>query len=573
MINDRLVFRCAAGDGKVGTGAGTGMIVAIGQINTTVGDLQGNAAKMLEFARRARERGAGLILFPEMALCGYPPRDLVQVSGFAEDNHRWLMQLARDLPQGLTAVAGYVSRSAGKAGKPFSNSAAVLRNGKLIYEQAKMLLPTYDVFDEMRNFEPGRRLRPFALAQARAGLTICEDAWNDKHFWKRRLYERDPVEEIAKFSPDILINISASPYSYGKRAFRRKMLGAIARRHKLTVCFANLVGGNDSLVFDGSSFVLDAAGETAAQAKSFAEDLLIFETGGTAARQRPENECETEAVFEALVLGTRDYCHKCGFARAVIGLSGGIDSSLVAVIAARALGAENVMGVGMPGPFSSPASLRDARQLAENLGLRFEILPIGEEFRAFRKALDPVFHGLPEDVTEENLQARIRGTTLMALSNKLNAIVLTTGNKSEIATGYCTLYGDMAGGLAVIADIYKGMVYELARWINRDREVIPRACLEKAPSAELRPNQTDQDTLPPYELLDRILRDFIEENASAGQIAKQHQLPLALVEDVIGRVLHNEYKRQQAAPNLKVTSKAFGVGRVFPIAHKYFPRR
>jgi len=548
------------------------MVIAIGQVNTTVGDMEGNVAKMLEFAQQATGRGAGLILFPEMAICGYPPRDLVQVSGFAEDNRHWLLQLARRLPKGLTAVTGYVARSAGRAGKPFANAAAVLRHGKVIYEQAKVLLPTYDVFDEQRNFEPGRRLKPFRAGDTRVGLTICEDCWNDKYFWKQRLYERDPVEEIIRAKPGVLVNIAASPYAFGKRAFRLKMLGAIARRHKVPVLFANQVGGNDSLVFDGSSFVLDASGKVRAQAKSFEEDLLVFDTDGKTgdAGAQSAQADETEAVFNALVLGTRDYCRKCGFEQAVIGLSGGIDSSLVAVIAAHALGPQNVIGVGMPGPFSSEGSLRDARQLAHKLGLCFEVVPILEEFDAFRKALQHVFRGLAEDVTEENLQARIRGTTLMAISNKLRTIVLTTGNKSELATGYCTLYGDMVGGLAVIADIYKGMVYELSRWINRHGEVIPQACLDKAPSAELRPNQTDQDTLPPYDVLDCILREFIEENASAEQIAKKENLPLPLVEDVIRRVHRAEYKRQQAAPSLKVTPKAFGVGRVFPIAHKYW---
>jgi NAD+ synthase (glutamine-hydrolysing) len=546
------------------------MVIAIGQLNTTVGDMEGNVGKMLALAHQARDRGADLILFPEMAVCGYPPRDLVQVSGFAESNRRWLMHLARRLPKGLTAVAGFVDRSSSKAGKPFANAAAVLRDGKIVYQQAKVLLPTYDVFDEMRNFEPGLRLRPFRAAGSSVGLTICEDCWNDKHFWKQRLYERDPVEEVLKTKPDILINISASPYACGKRAFRRQILGAIARRYKVPVLFANLVGGNDSLVFDGSSFVIDPSGRICAQAKSFEEDLLVVDLESKATGVARQTECETEAVFNALVLGTRDYCRKCGFERAVVGLSGGIDSSLVAVIAAHALGPENVIGVGMPGPFSSEGSLRDARQLAEKLGLRFEVLPILGEYDAFRAALQPVFRGLPEDVTEENLQARIRGTTLMAISNKFRAIVLTTGNKSELATGYCTLYGDMVGGLAVIADIYKGMVYEVSRWINRNGEVIPQASLDKPPSAELRPNQTDQDTLPPYDVLDCILQNYIEENAGAEEIARKENLPLALVEDVIRRVHRSEYKRQQAAPNLKVSAKAFGVGRVFPIAHKYW---
>lgn len=546
------------------------MLIAVGQLNTTVGDMRGNVEKMVEFARCAHQCEARLIVFPELAICGYPPRDLVQSNGFAKDNQHWLLELSRRLPAGLAAIAGYVSCSPQSCGKPFANTGAVLADGRVVYSQAKVLLPTYDVFDEQRNFEPGGSPSIFEVADKRLGLTICEDCWNDKYFWERRLYSRDPVEEIASGKPDVLINISASPYAFGKRAFRLKMLRAIARRYGVPVIFANLVGGNDSLVFDGSSLVLDGTGEIRAQAKSFDEDLIIFDTEQDTKDIHSQPESEIEASFEALVLGTRDYCRKCGFQQAVIGLSGGIDSSLVAVIAAHALGPRNVIGVAMPGPFSSDGSLRDARQLAEKLGVRFEVVPITDEFEAFRKALKPVFRDLPEDVTEENLQARIRGTILMAISNKYRAIVLTTGNKSELGTGYCTLYGDMVGGLAVIADIYKVMVYELARWINRESELIPQSCLEKAPSAELRPNQTDQDTLPPYEVLDHILADYIEENASAEEIVEKRNLSKELVRDVIQRVNRNEYKRQQAAPNLKVTPKAFGVGRVFPIAHKYW---
>jgi NAD+ synthase (glutamine-hydrolysing) len=545
------------------------MLIAVGQINNTVGDMRGNVDKMLDVAQRAYSRGAELIVFPELAICGYPPRDLVQCDGFQEENQQWLLELSRRLPRNLTAIAGYVAKSPQSYGKPFANAGAVLANGKLIYCQAKILLPTYDVFDEHRNFEPGGHPDVFQVGDARIGLTICEDCWNDKYFWQKRLYTRDPVEELAARRPDILINISASPYAFGKRAFRKKMLEAITQRHDLPIVFANMVGGNDSLVFDGSSLALDAKGEICAQAKSFDEDLIFFDTKKQTKDIHPQPQLEIEAVFEALVLGTRDYCRKCGFERAVIGLSGGIDSSVVAVIAAHALGADNVIGVSMPGPFSSEGSRSDARQLAQNLGLQYEVVPITNGFEGFRQALKPVFRDLPEDVTEENLQARTRGTILMAISNKYRALVLSTGNKSELATGYCTLYGDMVGGLAVISDIYKVMVYDLARWINRDGDVIPKACLEKPPSAELRPNQTDQDTLPPYELLDQVLSDYIEENSNAQDIAARRNVPLTLVQDVIRRVHHNEYKRQQAAPNLKVTAKAFGVGRVFPIAHRY----
>lgn len=377
----------------------------------------------------------------------------------------------------------------------------------------------------------------------------------------------DPVEEIAAAHPDVIINISAPPYAFGERTFRLKMLQAIARRYRVQVILANMVGGDDSLIFDGSNLALNASGEICVQAKPFEEDLIFSDTDQCTKDIHPQPESEIEAIFEALVLGTRDYCGKCGFERAIIGLSGGIDSSIVAVIAARALGPQNVIRVAMPGPFSSEGSLRDARQLAQKLELRFEVVPITDEFETFRKALKPVFRELPEDVTEENLQARIRGTILMAISNKYRAIVLTTGKKSELAAGYCTLYGDMVGGLAVMADIYKTMVYDLARWVNRDDEVIPHACLDKAPSAELRPNQTDQDSLPPYDILDQILSDYIEENARAEEIVRKRNLSLDLVRDVIRRGNLNEYKRQQAAPNLKVTPKAFGVGAFFP-SHK-----
>jgi NAD+ synthase (glutamine-hydrolysing) len=545
------------------------MLIAVGQINTTVGDMRGNVHKMVDFAQRACDGGAELIVFPELAICGYPPRDLVQCDGFQEENQRWLLELSRRLPVNLTAIAGYVAKSSQSYGKPFANAGAVLANGKLIYCQAKILLPTYDVFDEHRNFEPGGHPDVFGVGDTQIGLTICEDSWNDKYFWQKRLYTRDPIEELAAAKPDVLINISASPYAFGKREFRQRMLRAIAQRRGLSIVFANMVGGNDSLVFDGSSLALDAKGKLWALAKSFEEDLIFFDTKKQTEDIHVQPQSEIEAIFEALVLGTRDYCRKCGFERAVIGLSGGIDSSVVAVIAARALGPENVIGVSMPGPYSSEGSLSDARQLAQNLGLRYEVVPITNGFEVFRQALKPVFRDLPEDVTEENLQARTRGTILMAISNKYRALVLSTGNKSELATGYCTLYGDMVGGLAVIADIYKVMVYDLARSINRDGEVIPTACLEKPPSAELRPNQTDQDTLPPYEVLDQVLSDYIEENSNAQDIAGRRDLPLSLVQDVIRRVHHNEYKRQQAAPNLKVTPKAFGVGRVFPIAHRY----
>ena len=545
------------------------MRIALGQINTTVGDMAGNIEKMVDFARQVSAQGAQLILFPELSVCGYPPRDLVQDTGFAKANRKALLDLAKRLPQGLTAVAGYVGYSKRSAGKPFTNSAAVLQDGKIIYEQAKILLPTYDVFDEQRNFEPGTKPRIFRLAGHRLGLTICEDCWNDKSFWKHQLYSRDPIKEIVRGNPDVLINISSSPYAFGKRAFRLKMLQTIARRHRVPVVFVNSVGGNDSLVFDGSSLGLDARGKVQARAKSFEEDLVFFDTSQQRKDLLPQPVEEIESLFQALVLGTHDYCRKCGFKKVVIGLSGGIDSALTGVIAAHALGPKNVVGVAMPGPFSSEGSLQDARRLAQNLGIHFEVVPITDVYNQFTNALHPIFANLSTDVTEENLQARARGTILMAISNKLKALVLSTGNKSELAVGYCTLYGDMAGGLAVIADIYKTMVYEISRWVNRSREVIPPSCIEKPPSAELRPNQTDQDSLPPYDVLDQILKDFVEDSATPTNIARKRKLPLFLVQEIVSRVSRNEYKRQQAAPNLKVTTKAFGMGRVFPIAQWY----
>jgi NAD+ synthase/NAD+ synthase (glutamine-hydrolysing) len=400
-------------------------------------------------------------------------------------------------------------------------------------------------------------------------LTICEDIWNDKFFWKKRLYTRDPVEELAQQGATILLTISASPYVIGKRKLRQEMLEALARRHRIPVLFVNLVGGNDSLVFDGSSTVLDAQGRVRAQAASFEEDLIYFDTATGQGDVHAQVEEPDEAAYRTVVLGTHDYVRKCGFSSVLVGLSGGIDSALTAAIAVEALGKENVLGVGMPGPYSSQGSLDDARALAGNLGIRFLVLPITEIFQRYRETLRPAFAERPEDVTEENIQARIRGNLLMALSNKFGSLVLSTGNKSELAVGYCTLYGDMAGGLAVISDIPKTMVYRLAALVNRRGPIIPQATIEKPPSAELRPNQKDTDSLPPYDVLDTILKAYIEESETPQQIAKKYGIELAVVRGVVARVDGNEYKRQQAAPGLKVTSKAFGIGRRFPIAQRY----
>jgi NAD+ synthase/NAD+ synthase (glutamine-hydrolysing) len=448
------------------------------------------------------------------------------------------------------------------------NSAAFLRDGRIEFVQSKMLLPTYDVFDEMRNFAPAKSQQLFNFCGNRMALTICEDAWNDKHFWHRRLYGVDPVEELVRTGGNFVLNISASPFWLGKRELRHDMLASIARNQKVPVAMVNQVGGNDSLVFDGSSLVIAPDGQVIAQGKSFEEDLIYFDSQALTGEMHEQIVGEEASAYGALVLGTRDYVRKCGFQRAIVGLSGGIDSALTASIAADALGPENVIGIGMPGPYSSPGSIDDARALAANLKIRFELLSIDEIYQSTSQTLSAVFAGLPEDATEENIQSRARGMLLMALSNKFGALVLSTGNKSELAVGYCTLYGDMVGGLAVISDVPKTLVYRLSAYVNSRRKVIPEATIEKPPSAELRPDQRDSDSLPPYDVLDAILEDYVEESYSAEQIAAAHHFDLELVRRVLRMVERSEYKRQQAAPGIKISAKAFGYGRRFPIAAK-----
>lgn len=547
------------------------MKIALAQINTTVGDLAGNVDRMVRFARQAADGGAEMVVFPELSVNGYPPRDLVEKPSFVERSEQHLELLASEtaaLP--LAVVAGYVGRSPASLGKPATNSAAILRGGQILFRQTKMLLPTYDVFDETRYFLPAEGETIFEMDGCKVALTICEDAWNDKQFWERPLYRRDPVQELANAGGEFLVSINASPYHMGKRVLRREIFEATARRHKIPVIYVNQVGGNDQLVFDGSSFAMDAEGRLAACASSFEEDLVFFDTRTGHGDNHGNLPDECEAAYEALVLGTRDYIRKCGFRRVLIGLSGGIDSSLTAVIAVDALGRENVTGVAMPGPYSSEGSVVDARAMAENLGIRFEVASITPAYERFLEALAPIFGDAPRDVTEENLQARLRGVTLMAFSNKWSALVLTTGNKSELAVGYCTLYGDMCGGLAVISDVPKTLVYALSRVANRRHPgAIPESVFTKPPSAELRPDQKDTDSLPPYEILDQILRAYVEDYQAPQSIAADLDLPLELVADIIRKVDRNEYKRQQAAPGLKVTTKAFGIGRRFPIAQKY----
>ena len=556
------------------------MKIALAQINPTVGDFAGNTKKILEFAGRAAGLGAGLVVFPELAVCGYPPADFLEKKVFIARAEKAIAEIAAwTAEMGRPSIlCGTVMPAASPVGKQVRNVAALLSGGKVSFVQQKMLLPFYDVFDEQRYFEPAANQTLTFVAGEPLAITVCEDAWNDKSFWPRPIYKVDPVEVLMReweAQPKelagrqrIILNISASPYWQGKPEVRQRMLAALAERHGAYVAMVNQVGGNDSLIFDGSSLVIRPDGEVVARAASFAEDLVIFDVKEAAPVAPDVVVDEVAAMWNALVLGTRDYVLKCGFKKVLVGLSGGIDSALVAAIAVEALGAENVLGVGMPSEYSSLGSIEDARRLAKNLGIRFEMLPIHDVFAQYQSVLKPLFAGTPFGLAEENLQSRIRGALLMALSNKFGALVLTTGNKSEMSAGYCTLYGDMVGALAVIGDVMKTRVYALSRYANREREVIPQATLEKPPSAELRPEQRDTDSLPPYDVLDPILEAYVERYCSAEQIAEDQGVDVGLVRSVIQLVERSEYKRQQAAPVLKVTRKSFGMGRRFPIAVK-----
>ena len=544
------------------------MRIALAQIDPTVGDFTGNIEKIVAATRRAAESGARLAVFSELAICGYPPADFVEKPSFLARCRAAVGELAQATASLSAAVlAGVALKSPQGSGKPAVNAAVLLDKGQLLLEQHKRLLPFYDVFDEQRYFAPSRGQQVVELDGLRLAISICEDAWNDKNFWRHRLYTVDPMEELMCQNPAIHINLSSSPFWHSKRAIRRQMLAAIARRDGIPVLMCNQVGGNDSLIFDGSSLALDSRGELVAQASSFKEDLVVLDPFNANPVPVPADD-DTEAAYYALVLGTRDYVRKCGFRKVIVGLSGGIDSALVAAIATEALGAENVIGIGNPSQYSSQGSIDDSRRLAANLGIRYEIIPISSLFHEYTRALDPLFAGMKPDITEENLQARIRGTLWMALSNKFGALVLTTGNKSEMAVGYCTLYGDMVGALAVIGDLVKTRVYAVCHWLNREREIIPPAILEKPPSAELRPGQKDTDSLPPYDLLDPILEGYVERYETPECIARANGIPVELVQQVVHLVERAEYKRQQAAPVLKVTAKSFGTGRRFPIAVK-----
>jgi len=540
------------------------MKIGFAQINPTIGDLRGNCELIARAYERLVAAGAELVLTPELAITGYPPQDLVLKSRFVPENLAIVEKLHAQA--GETALlVGFVDRNEGR-GKPFRNAAALLERGKPIRKTYKSLLPTYDVFDEERYFQPAEAVEPLLVRGKKIGVTICEDIWTE-HYLPRPLYDCEPVRSLVEQGAEIIVNLSSSPFSLHKPAIRFEMVAGLARAHQRPICYCNLIGGNDQLVFDGNSFAVNSAGKVIAQLAAFREDERVVDTDLSSTIEFHEGKTQ-EQIFAALSLGVRDYCRKCNFRSAVIGLSGGVDSAVTAVIATDALGAENVTGVSMPSPYSSRGSIEDARLLARNLGIKLFEIPITDAFQVFKAQFNETFKGLPENETEENMQPRLRAMTLMALSNRFGHLVLSTGNKSELSVGYCTLYGDMAGGLAVISDVPKTMIYEVARWINRDCEIIPTSTIEKAPSAELKPNQKDQDTLPPYDILDQILHLYVEENLSARDIIARG-FDEKTVRWVQRRVDLNEYKREQAAPGLKVTSRAFGIGRKMPIAQRY----
>lgn len=541
------------------------------QLNSTVGDFAANRQKLLVGYEKAVALGAEFILAPELFLCGYPPRDLLLREDFVEANLNALEETAKQIGV-IPLCVGYVDRNFEKPGRALRNSAAVLQNGKIIWRTNKSLLPTYDVFDEDRYFEPAKRIELFEFNGRKFGITICEDIWNDQDFWPERIYRRDPVKELISQGAEMILNISASPWHDGKDKMRLEMLRRVARDEKVPLVYANLVGANDELIFDGHSVALNSRGEVLALGKGFEEEVFVADLKSEARSQKPEARIEflpREAqIFSALSLGIRDYVRKCGFKSVIVGLSGGIDSALVAVLAADALGAENVLGVSMPARYSSEGSLNDAAALAKNLGIRCEIFPIEPVFQSVEKQLEKAFANFKPNEAEENVQSRLRGVTLMALSNKFGALVLTTGNKSEMAVGYCTLYGDMNGALAPLADVLKTDAYKIARWVNREKIVIPENSILKPPSAELRPNQTDQDSLPPYETLDAILDLYVVKNLGKEEIILKG-FDAAIVNDVLNKINFSEYKRRQAAPGLKISPRAFGMGRRIPIAQKF----
>jgi NAD+ synthetase len=572
------------------------MKIALVQINPVIGDFSYNCKKIVSWANRAREKGCELAVFSELVLCGYPPQDLLERPTFLVDHDKALQKLINGI-SGIGIICGHLEKHTDDTGKPLHNSASLIENGRIIFTAQKRLLPTYDVFDEARYFQPGRRSQACLYKGLNVGITVCEDIWNDKGAFPQKLYATDPISDLvsdlqgADGKIDLLINISASPFHIDKENVRQEIFMRVCRNNDVPLIYVNQVGGQDSLLFDGCSMAMNSSGNIIARAERFKEDMVILDTdtwqgelhdqqiqevldAGSTSGEPDSFLYETAAVFDALVMGVRDYAQKCGFSKGVLGLSGGIDSAVTCGLACEALGEENVLGVAMPSPYTSDQSVEDAKLLAANLGCPFEIITISSVFSAFKESLENVFAAYEEnaspkiDVTEQNIQARIRGNLLMALSNKAGSLLLSTGNKSEIAVGYCTLYGDMSGGLAVISDVPKLLVYRLARYINRNKEIIPKSIIERPPSAELAPNQLDQDDLPPYDILDAILKAYLEQNLSVGEIAAMG-FDRQVVQDVVRRIRINEYKRKQAPLGLKVSSKAFGYGRRYPTAQNY----
>ena len=553
------------------------MIVGLLQLNSTIGAFAANREKLLSAYADAVTRGAEFVVAPELFLCGYPPRDLLLREDFIAANLAVLEEAAKGIGE-VPICLGYVEKNPERPGRALKNAAAVLQNGKIIWRMAKSLLPTYDVFDEDRYFDAAKKVEPFLFNGRKLGITICEDIWNDEDFWPERLYRRDPVKELISQGAEIILNLSASPWHDGKERTRLEMLRRAARDEKIPLAQVNAVGANDELIFDGHSVVLDAQGEVLALGKGFAEEVLVVDlnqnrkckAGDDRRQSGYEFPPREELLYSALSLGIRDYVRKCGFKSVILGLSGGIDSALIAVMAADALGPENVLGVSLPARYSSAGSLTDAKKLAHQLGIRYEVLPIEPAFNAVEAQLHKLFAGTKPNEAEENIQSRLRGVTLMALSNKFGGLVLTTGNKSEMAVGYCTLYGDMNGALAPIADVLKTDVYKISRWVNRGREIIPADSITKPPSAELRPGQQDQDSLPPYEILDAILDLYVVKNLGKAEIVAR-SFDAAVVNDVVNKITFSEYKRRQAAPGLKVSPRAFGMGRRIPVAQQFRP--
>jgi NAD+ synthase (glutamine-hydrolysing) len=543
------------------------MKIALAQINPTIGDYPGNMEKIMAAAEKAIGLSCDLVVFSELVISGYPPRDLLEKKDFVDANLKHLQKLIASI-NGVGVICGFVDKNAGEGGNPLFNSAVLFADGKILHKVNKRLLPTYDVFDETRYFESGTECTSFPYKGCRLGLTICEDIWNDREFFMKPRYPVDPVERMVNEGANLIINVAASPFYVSKRGFKRDMFLNIVKKYEVPLVYVNQVGGNDSVLFDGLSLAFDSGGTIKARARDFEEDIVTFDTATQQGDIHPISGSDTESILKALIMGTRDYVRKCGFSKALVGLSGGIDSALTAYVAVQALGGDNVLLVFMPSRYTNKQNFEDTKTLATNLGAELVTFPIDAEFDTLLKDLSPLFKDVATEVTGQNLQARIRGTALMAISNKLGHLLLSTGNKSELAVGYCTLYGDMNGGLAVISDVPKTMVYEIARFINRENEVIPKRIIQKPPSAELKPDQRDQDDLPSYETLDAVLKAYIEETKTAEEIIESGLDP-SIVRDIVTRVDRNEYKRHQSPPGLKVTTKSFGYGRRYPIAQQY----